>query len=246
MFWFWIWIFSLTFIYTLRRVLWLSPQECVVTHLPRSKHGTEQTRVLTSGIFVLYPIVEQVQTICWSSCEYTEQGWVYKKKPTHRISLSSKQYVVSDICHTCSDDVSVKVQLSIQYHVDLQQAAYAVKHSDPVQVLATASRQCVGEYIQTHTVDEVMKQWSELAKVVMTLLKKRMEKEQLGLCLDRVHMLRIDGFVDDDNDDHHHMMRQLKKLQAWKKKYPQYSDTALALLILSSSSSSSHTHDDMM
>lgn len=241
MFWFWLWIFSLTLLYTVRRMWWLSPYECIVTHLPAAKRrGTavEQGRILTAGLYVLYPLVESVHTIEWSSCSLSEKGvWRYGKTSSARIPLCTLQYVVSDLCYSSQDDVSLQLQLSFEYHVELSQVQSAVKHSDPVQLLVSALRQCVGEYVQSHSADELLQQWSPLAKSIASTLKKKTEREQLGLSLDHVHVLRIDygSTPSSGGGDESSLQLRIRKWHALKKTYPQCSDVALALFVITPS-----------
>lgn len=240
MLWLFLWIFSVCMLYTLRRVWWLSPSQCIVTHFP-SKRQPGQGRVLSGGVYVLYPVVEKAHTICWSSCTRLGQGWTYEKKACSVIDLRSREYVPAARVCVSSDGVPLKLQLSILYHVELQQVQLALQHSDPVQLLSHAACQMVGEYVLSHTAEEVLQHWSELASLLLQKLRKRTDRKQLGLSVDQVSMLSIDYYYaggDEEGRKRVSLHQQLQQLLQLKKKYSQCSDVALAILLSSDCSSS--------
>lgn len=225
-------VFVLSLLYTLRRIWRLSAEQCIVTHYP--KNGG---RVLTDGIWVLYPLVESVCSISWTVSKYdaATDSWLYQQKKKQIIDLKSRSFTLCDVSFCTKDAESVLLTISFTYQVSTLRVQELVHyHRDPILETKALFEQTLGSLIYSKTLGELRQNRSLLAEACLRKLRLKLERADIPLHLSNICLSSIrHKFTSCDNIEQNLQVLQCcKHINSLKKKFTALSDVALSNVVL--------------
>lgn len=223
-------IISAAIIYNMRRMYRLSAQQCVITYFPRG-----DIRVLSNGVYVLFPFIESPYSIKWTVSRMDEEDTHYlHRKSSTVIDLSKRSYVIPEVRGKTKDGAIVTAAASFLYRVSETGLERLMDVKDPPLSAAQLCTQCVAAQFSNHTLEQLHTDWRDISKSILDQLRATASKQNLCLNITAVSILHIKhtprlGKL--------YAMRILlndlcKDLKQLKQQYPDISDVALAELML--------------
>lgn len=217
-------------IYNVRRIWRLSPNECIVTYIPR-----HSTRVLTDGIFVLRPFIENAYVIKWTVSKFDEkkQRCIRYRKKRCVIDLKERNFAVSSLCRT-KDFIELNILASFNYQIPEIQLQNIVSIDDPTHAVGTVCEQLISDEVSAVELEKMQNNWTAVATSILTKLKSKVAKQSLCLYVRSVQIEVINYITPLRNvhAEQQFITKACESFKKLKKKYTDIDDTALALILL--------------